>query len=48
MQLHAWSLALEHPSTGERMTFTRSVPDDFVNLESLWDEVVAGLNPSPF
>jgi RluA family pseudouridine synthase len=27
--LHAWSLTLTHPATGERLTFTAPYPDDF-------------------
>jgi 23S rRNA-/tRNA-specific pseudouridylate synthase len=29
--LHAWSLEIEHPTTGERLRFTAPYPSDFEN-----------------
>lgn len=33
--LHAWKLALPHPATGEMMTFTSPIPDDFAQIQKL-------------
>ncbi|MBQ8655310.1 MAG: RluA family pseudouridine synthase [Clostridia bacterium] len=30
LMLHAWSLSFTHPSTGERMTFTAPLPEEFL------------------
>ncbi len=42
--LHAWRLALEHPRTGEPLSFEAPVPED---MRRLW-ETVAGEDLPPF
>lgn len=33
--LHAWSVTLNHPGTGQSVTFTAPPPDDFVEAAAL-------------
>ena len=42
--LHAWRLALKHPSTGEPLSFEAPVPED---LRELWQAVTGVPFPSP-
>ena len=38
--LHARTLGFEHPETGERMSFTSELPDDFANVIEKWRNYV--------
>lgn len=40
--LHAKTLALDHPVTGERLSFNSEVPDDMIQVIERWRKYIAG------
>lgn len=43
--LHAKSLAFDHPSTGERMSFDTLLPDDMQQVIEKWRKYISGRKP---